>query len=64
MNGLISRFLGKYVLISVSFSQKERMKYQKDYNKESIKKLEEKVMENKKKYEEFCMTSTAEVVIC
>ncbi|WVZ23302.1 hypothetical protein V8G54_001846 [Vigna mungo] len=63
MNGLISGFLGKYVLISVSFSQKERMKYQKDYNKESIKKLEEKVMENKKKYEEFCMTSTAEMAI-
>ncbi|XP_022638376.1 kinesin-like protein KIN-UA [Vigna radiata var. radiata] len=39
------------------------MKYQKDYNKESIKKLEEKVMENKKKYEEFCMTSTAEMAI-
>jgi len=46
----------------VSFSQKERMKYQKNYNKESIKVLEEKVMENKKKYEDFCMTSTVEVV--
>ncbi|KAG2408327.1 Kinesin-like protein [Vigna angularis] len=42
---------------------KGKMKYQKDYNKESIKKLEEKVMENKKKYEEFCMTSTAEMAI-
>ncbi|KAH1249016.1 Kinesin-like protein KIN-UA [Glycine max] len=40
--------------------EKERLKYQKDY-KESIKRLEEKVMENKKKYEEFCMTSTEEV---
>ncbi|QCD81244.1 vacuolar protein 8 [Vigna unguiculata] len=43
--------------------EKERMKYQKDYNKESIKKLEEKVTENKKKYEEFCMTSNAEMAI-
>jgi len=46
----------------VSFSQ-ERMKYQKDHNRESVKVLEEKVTENKKKYEEFCMTSTGEVVI-
>lgn len=38
------------------------MKYQEDYKK-SIKRLEEKVMENKKKYEDFCTTSTREVVI-
>ncbi|KAG5039729.1 hypothetical protein JHK82_011877 [Glycine max] len=42
--------------------EKERLKYQKDY-KESIKRLEEKVMENKKKYEEFCMTSTEEAFV-
>ncbi|KAK7346669.1 hypothetical protein VNO80_21192 [Phaseolus coccineus] len=42
--------------------EKERMKYQKNY-KESIKVLEEKVMENKKKYEDFCMTSTGEMAI-
>ncbi|RDY03380.1 Kinesin-like protein KIN-UA, partial [Mucuna pruriens] len=41
--------------------EKERLKYQKDY-KESIKRLEEKVMENKKKYEDFCMTSSREVI--
>lgn len=51
------------MLVCIFFSQKERMKYQKDYNKESIKKLEEKVTENKKKYEEFCLTSNAEVII-
>ncbi|CAJ1943466.1 unnamed protein product [Sphenostylis stenocarpa] len=40
----------------------EKLNYQKDY-KESIKMLEEKVMQNKKKYEEFCMTSTREMTI-
>ncbi|KAK8471392.1 hypothetical protein PHAVU_003G216300 [Phaseolus vulgaris] len=49
--------------LEVGLSNKERMKYQKNYNKESIKVLEEKVMENKKKYEDFCMTSTVEMAI-
>ncbi|XP_029128977.1 kinesin-like protein KIN-UA [Cajanus cajan] len=42
--------------------EKERLKYQKDY-KESFKRLEEKVMENRKKYEDFCMTSTREIAM-
>ena len=51
-----------FVLISLFFSQKERLKYQKDYM-ESIKKLEEQLVMNQRKNDNTYMLSSREVVV-